>query len=133
MSHRCISRELRNPTTGEPQHREKFASHERAHDGVLCPRTRWRRTTQRRRRISFRANCTQRRFRLVALPARNPVQNRGDGRGICDRRLRYCFDRTSTIDLYKPSRLEMKRWGVRYVDVDILYWGSDEQSIKVLT
>ena len=40
---------------------------------------------------------------------------------------------TSTIDLYKPSRLEMKRWGVRYVDVDILYWGSDEQSIKVLT
>jgi len=40
---------------------------------------------------------------------------------------------TSTIDLYKPTRLEMKRWGVRYVDVDILYWGSDEQSIKVLT
>jgi len=40
---------------------------------------------------------------------------------------------TSTIDLYKPTRLEMKRWGVRYVDIDILYWGSDEQSIKVLT
>jgi 3D (Asp-Asp-Asp) domain-containing protein len=40
---------------------------------------------------------------------------------------------TNTIDLYKPSRLEMKRWGVRYVDVDILYWGSEEQSIKVLT
>ena len=37
-----------------------------------------------------------------------------------------------TIDLYKPTRLEMKRWGVRQVDIDILQWGSDEQSIKVL-
>ena len=40
---------------------------------------------------------------------------------------------TSTIDLYKPTRLEMKRWGVRRVDIDILQWGSDEESIKVLT
>src|SRR5437867_13223431 len=40
---------------------------------------------------------------------------------------------TSTIDLYKPTKLEMKRWGVRNVDIDILQWGSDEQSIKVLT
>src|SRR5713101_4402265 len=40
---------------------------------------------------------------------------------------------TDTIDLYKPSRLEMRRWGVRQVDIDILQWGSDEQSIKVLT
>jgi len=39
---------------------------------------------------------------------------------------------TNTIDLYKPSRLEMKRWGVRHVDIDILQWGSEEQSIKVL-
>ncbi len=39
---------------------------------------------------------------------------------------------TDTIDLYKPSRLEMKRWGVRRVDIDILQWGSDEQSLKVL-
>jgi 3D (Asp-Asp-Asp) domain-containing protein len=39
---------------------------------------------------------------------------------------------TNTIDLYKPSRLEMKRWGVRQVDIDILQWGSEEQSIKVL-
>jgi 3D (Asp-Asp-Asp) domain-containing protein len=39
---------------------------------------------------------------------------------------------TSTIDLYKPSRLEMKRWGVRRVDIDILQWGSNEQSLKVL-
>jgi 3D (Asp-Asp-Asp) domain-containing protein len=40
---------------------------------------------------------------------------------------------TNTIDLYKPSRLEMRRWGVRHVDIDILEWGSDEQSLKVLT
>jgi 3D (Asp-Asp-Asp) domain-containing protein len=40
---------------------------------------------------------------------------------------------TNTIDLYKPTRLEMKRWGVRQVYIDILQWGSDEESIKVLT
>jgi 3D (Asp-Asp-Asp) domain-containing protein len=40
---------------------------------------------------------------------------------------------TNTIDLYKPSRLEMRRWGVRHVDIDILEWGSEEQSLKVLT
>jgi 3D (Asp-Asp-Asp) domain-containing protein len=39
---------------------------------------------------------------------------------------------TNTIDLYKPSRLEMKRWGVRHIDIDILQWGSSEQSLKVL-
>jgi 3D (Asp-Asp-Asp) domain-containing protein len=40
---------------------------------------------------------------------------------------------TNTIDLYKHSRLEMKRWGVRHVDIDILEWGSDEKSLKILT
>ena len=40
---------------------------------------------------------------------------------------------TNTIDLYKTSRLEMKKWGVRHVDIDILQWGSEEQSLKVLT
>jgi 3D (Asp-Asp-Asp) domain-containing protein len=39
---------------------------------------------------------------------------------------------TDTIDLYKPTRLEMKHWGVRHVDIDILEWGSEEQSLKVL-
>ena len=39
---------------------------------------------------------------------------------------------TDTIDLYKPSRGEMKNWGVRYVDIDVLQWGSEEQSLKVL-
>jgi 3D (Asp-Asp-Asp) domain-containing protein len=39
---------------------------------------------------------------------------------------------TNTIDLYKPSRLEMKRWGVRRVDIDVLEWGSPEKSLKIL-
>jgi 3D (Asp-Asp-Asp) domain-containing protein len=39
---------------------------------------------------------------------------------------------TNTIDLYKPSRAEMRTWGVRHVDIDVLQWGSHEQSLKVL-
>ena len=39
---------------------------------------------------------------------------------------------TNTIDLYKPSRGEMNRWGVRHVDIEILQWGSHDESLKVL-
>jgi 3D (Asp-Asp-Asp) domain-containing protein len=39
---------------------------------------------------------------------------------------------TGTIDLYKLSRLDMHRWGVRHVDIEILQWGSEEESLKVL-
>ena len=39
---------------------------------------------------------------------------------------------TDTIDLYKPSRLAMRKWGVRHVDIDILQWGSEQQSLQVL-
>jgi len=39
---------------------------------------------------------------------------------------------TDTIDLYKSSRSEVRNWGVRYVDIDILQWGSEEESLKVL-
>lgn len=39
---------------------------------------------------------------------------------------------TSTIDLYKTSKMEMREWGVRKIDIDILEWGSDEQSMRVL-
>jgi 3D (Asp-Asp-Asp) domain-containing protein len=39
---------------------------------------------------------------------------------------------TDTIDLYKPSRLDVKAWGVRRVNIDVLQWGSEEQSLKVL-
>jgi len=40
---------------------------------------------------------------------------------------------TNTIDLYKPSKLEMRRWGVRHVDIDILEWGSETKSLQVLS
>jgi 3D (Asp-Asp-Asp) domain-containing protein len=40
---------------------------------------------------------------------------------------------TNTIDLYKSSRLEMRRWGVRHIDIDVLQWGSRQESLKVLT
>jgi 3D (Asp-Asp-Asp) domain-containing protein len=39
---------------------------------------------------------------------------------------------TNTIDLYKPSRAEVHRWGVRSVDIEILQWGSRDESLKVL-
>ena len=39
---------------------------------------------------------------------------------------------TNTIDLYKSSRAAMRAWGVRRVDIDIIEWGSKEQSLKVL-
>src|SRR3954467_9890053 len=39
---------------------------------------------------------------------------------------------TSTIDLYKSSRAAMRQWGVRHVDINIISWGSKEQSLKVL-
>jgi 3D (Asp-Asp-Asp) domain-containing protein len=39
---------------------------------------------------------------------------------------------TNTIDLYKSSRVAMRKWGVRHVDIDVIEWGSKEQSLKVL-
>ena len=37
-----------------------------------------------------------------------------------------------TIDLYVPSRKEMRAWGVRQVDIQILEWGSKAMSLKLL-
>lgn len=39
---------------------------------------------------------------------------------------------TNTIDLYKPSRGEMNRWGVRHVTIDVLHWGDVWRSHDVL-
>lgn len=38
-----------------------------------------------------------------------------------------------TIDLYKKTRAEMNRWGVRYVTIEILQLGSYPVSLAVLT
>jgi 3D (Asp-Asp-Asp) domain-containing protein len=37
-----------------------------------------------------------------------------------------------TIDLYKSTRGEMNRWGVRYVNIEIIEWGSYKVSLAVL-
>lgn len=39
---------------------------------------------------------------------------------------------TNTIDLYTSSRRTMNRWGVRHEDIEVLHWGSEEESLKVL-
>ena len=39
---------------------------------------------------------------------------------------------TNTIDLYKPSTRAMRRWGTRHVDIQILHWGSEAESLRVL-
>ncbi len=38
----------------------------------------------------------------------------------------------NTIDLYKPSRSAMNGWGTRTVNIEILNWGDDHQSLAVL-
>ncbi|MDP9292392.1 MAG: 3D domain-containing protein [Verrucomicrobiota bacterium] len=40
---------------------------------------------------------------------------------------------TNTIDLYKTTRGDMRTWGVRHVDIEILEWGSAEESLRILT
>lgn len=39
---------------------------------------------------------------------------------------------TNTIDLYKPSKTEMKEWGVRNVNIRVLRWGSFSKSLAIL-
>lgn len=38
----------------------------------------------------------------------------------------------NTIDIYKPSRSSMNRWGVRNVDIEILEWGTPAESLRIL-
>ena len=37
-----------------------------------------------------------------------------------------------TVDLYMPTRRMMNNWGMRYVDIEILEWGSRAMSLKLL-
>ncbi len=38
----------------------------------------------------------------------------------------------ATIDLYVPTRAEMRAWGVRQVEIEIIEWGSKAMSLKLL-
>ena len=61
------------------------------------------------------------RFQIVGTPDRYVIDDYGGA-----------LIGTNTIDLYKRSRSSMRQWGVRHVDIDIIEWGSKEQSLKVL-
>ncbi len=39
---------------------------------------------------------------------------------------------TGTIDFYKPTLEAMNAWGLRYVDIQIVKWGSYERSLSYL-
>lgn len=39
---------------------------------------------------------------------------------------------TGTIDIYQPSKGLMRKWGMRYVEITIVQWGSAERSLAVL-
>jgi 3D (Asp-Asp-Asp) domain-containing protein len=38
----------------------------------------------------------------------------------------------NTIDLYKTCRSDMNRWGLRNEEIEILQWGSLEESLRIL-
>lgn len=40
---------------------------------------------------------------------------------------------THTIDIYKPSRASMNKWGVKFVDIRIIRWGCIERSRQILS
>lgn len=39
---------------------------------------------------------------------------------------------TDTIDLYKPTREQMNDWGVRHVDIEVIKWGSYQNSMQII-
>ena len=39
---------------------------------------------------------------------------------------------TNTIDLYEPTKANMKQWGARKVNIRVLKWGSFSQSLSVM-
>ena len=38
----------------------------------------------------------------------------------------------NTIDIYKPTAQSMRQWGVREVEIEVIEWGSFEESLEVL-
>lgn len=38
----------------------------------------------------------------------------------------------NTIDIYKPTAQSMRQWGVREVEIEVLEWGSFEESLEIL-
>ena len=40
---------------------------------------------------------------------------------------------TRTIDLYQPTKSDMRAWGARNVEIEIIKWGSYSKSLEVLS
>ncbi len=58
------------------------------------------------------------------------IVSTGEDYEICD--YGSALVRKNTIDLYKGSRRDMRKWGARVVVIKILHWGSAEKSRQVL-
>ena len=39
---------------------------------------------------------------------------------------------TNTIDLYKPTKSDMKAWGARKVNIEVVKWGSFSKSLAIM-
>lgn len=39
---------------------------------------------------------------------------------------------TDTVDLYKPNKRQLRQWGARHVDIEILEWGCTETSLRIM-
>ncbi|MEZ0274344.1 MAG: 3D domain-containing protein [Roseimicrobium sp.] len=39
---------------------------------------------------------------------------------------------TNTIDLYKPSKSDMNKWGAKQVNISVLKWGSFNKSVEIM-
>ena len=39
---------------------------------------------------------------------------------------------TNTIDLYKPTKTDMKAWGARHVNIQVVKWGSFSKSLAIM-
>ena len=61
------------------------------------------------------------RFKIKGLPYEYIVEDYGSA--LVD---------TDTIDLYKPSSSAMNQWGARDVGIEVLEWGSFEESKRIL-
>ena len=61
------------------------------------------------------------RFRMVGSGREYVIEDYGSA-----------FVGRKTVDLYVPTRPEMNQWGVRLVEIEILEWGSEAMSLKLL-
>ena len=61
------------------------------------------------------------RFRMAGNPQQYVIEDYGSA--LVNRQ---------TIDLYMPTRRMMNAWGVKFVDIEILEWGSKAMSLKLL-